>query len=150
MNWLRQRIGTLLEPLRRRWLELRKPLTLGQRGEKLALRYLRRKGYVIIAYSQRMRLGEIDLIAVDGKTLVFVEVKTRQSHDKGHPVEAITPHKQEKLTKLALVYLKRHDLLETPARFDVVAITWPADGSKPTIEHFINAFEPTGDGQMYS
>jgi len=128
----------------------RREQSLGQRGERAAERYLRRKGYIIVARGQRMRLGEIDLIAVDRGTLVFVEVKTRQSHEAGHPVEAITEHKQEKLTNLALVYMKRHDLLETPARFDVVAVTWPESGRSPEIEHFENAFEATGNWQMFS
>ena len=149
-RWLRQHAMLLLEPARRWWRELWRHPSLGERGERAAARYLRRKGYIIVAHSQRMRLGEIDLIAVDAQTLVFVEVKTRKSHDAGHPIEAITQRKQEKLTKLALVYLKRHDLLETPARFDCVAITWPDSARQPTIEHFVNAFEATGVGQMYS
>ena len=95
-------------------------------------------------------LGEFDLVAVDGRTVVFVEVKTRESHEAGHPVEAVDADKQARLTRLALAYLKRHDLLECPARFDVVAITWPERAGKPQIEHFANAFEPTGRGQMFS
>jgi putative endonuclease len=148
-HWFRQHVLLLADPLVQRWQGLWREPSLGERGERAAERYLRRKGYHIIARSQRMRLGEIDLIAVDGRTLVFVEVKTRRSHDMGHPVEAITPRKQQKLTKLALVYLKRHDLLETPARFDCVAVTWAKDTKRPDIEHFENAFESTGSGQMF-
>jgi putative endonuclease len=125
------------------------PKTLGQRGEAAAARYLKRLGYVIVARSSHIRRGEIDLIAVDGRTVVFVEVKTRVSHDAGHPAEAVDREKQHRLTRLAMVYLKRHHLLENPARFDVIAITWPSGQRRPTIEHFKNAFEPIGTGQMF-
>jgi putative endonuclease len=105
---------------------------------------------VIVARSQRNALGEIDLVAVDGRTIVFVEVKTRTSGEAGHPVEAVDADKQRRLTRLALGYLKRHDLLEYRARFDIVAVIWPPDASRPVIEHYRNAFEPSGTGQMFS
>ena len=105
--------------------------SLGQRGERAAERYLRRLGYKIVARRERGPLGELDLVAVDGRTVVFVEVKTRRSHDAGHPAEAVGAEKQRRLTRLALAYLKRHDLLEYTARFDVVAVTWPDDARKP-------------------
>src|SRR6266481_9093857 len=125
------------------------PKTLGQRGEAAAARFLKRLGYIIVARGSHIRRGEIDLIAVDGRTVVFVEVKTRVSHDAGHPAEAVDREKQRRLTRLAMVYLKRHHLLETSARFDVIAITWPKNQRRPTIEHFKNAFEPVGEGQMF-
>jgi Holliday junction resolvase-like predicted endonuclease len=74
--------------------------------------HLRERGYRILARQHSGGAGEIDLIALDGDCLVFVEVKTRTSRDAGHPTEAITPAKQKKLTDLALIYLKRHGLLE--------------------------------------
>ena len=123
---------------------------LGRRGEATAARMLRRQGYVIVARSERGGIGELDLVAVDRRTVVFVEVKTRRSHDAGHPAEAVDQLKQRRLTRLALAYLKRHDLLEYSARFDVVAITWPQGQRKPTIQHYKNAFEPVGQGQMFS
>ena len=126
-----------------------KPKTLGQRGEAAAERFLKRLGYVIIARGSHIRRGEIDLIAVDGRTVVFVEVKTRISHDAGHPAEAVDREKQRRLTRLAMVYLKRHHLLDNAARFDVIAVTWPAGRRQPVIEHFKNAFEPVGEGQMF-
>ena len=86
--------------------------SLGRRGERAAEPLLRRKGYKIVARGERGPLGELDLVAVDGRTVVFVEVKTRRSHDAGHPAEAVGPEKQQRLTRLALAYLKRHDLLE--------------------------------------
>jgi putative endonuclease len=122
---------------------------LGQRGEAAAARFLHRQGLTIVARSDRGRLGEIDLVAVDQRTVVFVEVKTRRSHEAGHPAEAVDRAKQRRLTRLALTYLKRHGLLENPARFDVVAVTWSDDAKPPVIEHFRNAFEPTGQWQLF-
>jgi putative endonuclease len=66
------------------------------------------------------------------------------------PDEAVDAGKQQRLTRLALAYLKRHDLLECSARFDVVGVTWPAGARRPTIEHFRNAFEAVGRGQLFS
>ena len=124
--------------------------SLGSRGEKAAARFLKRQGYVIVGRGERDRIGEIDLVAVDGKTIVFVEVKTRTSRDLGHPAEAVDGNKQRQLTRVALSYLRRHDLLEYRARFDVVAVIWPSDQRHPTIEHIKNAFEAVGSGQMFS
>jgi putative endonuclease len=139
--------STLLVRLRIAW---RRRQSLGRRGERAAERYLRRLGYKIVARRERGRLGEIDLVAVDGRTIVFIEVKTRRSHDAGHPAEAVGLEKQRRLTRLALAYLKRHDLLEYSARFDVMAITWPNGARRPVIEHIRNAFEAVGRGQMFS
>jgi len=128
-----------------RWF---RPRPLGKRGEALAARYLKRKGYKIVGRGEQTGRGELDLIAVDGRTIVFVEVKTRQSHEMGIPADAVDAEKQRKLTRCALTYLKRHDLLEHASRFDVVAVTWP-DGKPPEIQHYQNAFEATGSGQMF-
>jgi putative endonuclease len=128
-----------------------RPAPLGRRGEDAAARFLRRLGYVILARRQRDKIGgELDIIAVDRRTVVFVEVKTRQSHDAGHPADAVDDKKQRRLTRLALAYLRRHDLLECSARFDVVAVTWASPREAPRIEHFKNAFEPVGKGQFFS
>jgi putative endonuclease len=131
-----------------------KPKSLGARGEAAAARYLKRKGYKIVARGQRNRLGEIDLIAVDlaptRRSVVFVEVKTRTSDQAGRPDEAVDGRKQRKLTRVCLAYLKRHDLLECRARFDIVAVTWPPEAKEPKIEHFQSAFEAVGDGQFLS
>src|SRR4051794_40236267 len=92
----------------------------------------------IILRGYRTPRGEIDLIARDGNTLVFVEVKTRR---QGVPAEAVTPEKQRRLTLAALQFLKHHGLLKQPCRFDVVAIVWPDQDHAPVIEHIRNAFE---------
>lgn len=120
---------------------------LGARGEREAARFLRRQGMRILVRGYRTRLGEVDLIARDGSTLVFVEVKTRR---QGEPAEAVTVEKQRRLTLAALHFLKRHGLLETvPCRFDVVAIVWPEAQGTPRIDHFRAAFEAVGKGQFF-
>jgi putative endonuclease len=128
---------------------LLKPKPLGCRGEDAAVRYLKKLGYIIVARGHRDNIGELDLVAVDGRTVVFVEVKTRTSHDAGHPADAVDEGKQRRLTRLALSYMKRHDLWECQHRFDVVAVTWP-DRGKPIIEHYKNAFEATGFDGLFS
>ena len=126
------------------------PQPLGRRGEAAAARYLRRRGYKILARSDHLSPGELDLVALDGRTIVFIEVKTRQSADAGHPAEAVDAVKQRRLTRLAVTFLKRHGLLEGyPARFDVIAITWPSGRWRPTIEHFPNAFDAVGKWEFY-
>jgi putative endonuclease len=132
------------------WFRVFPPKTLGRRGEEAAARFLKRLGYKILARGRRLAPGELDLVALDGRTIVFVEVKTRTSADVGHPAEAVDAIKQRKLTRLAVTFLKRHQLLEYPARFDVVAITWPDGRGRPTIEHFKNAFDAVGEGELYS
>jgi putative endonuclease len=136
----------------RGWLSRRvfRKKSLGQRGEDAAARYLKRHGLRIIERGHDSPLGEIDIIAIDDRTVVFVEVKTRTSGDAGHPTEAIDATKQHRMTQAALAYLKSKRLLQNPARFDVVAVTWPADARTPAIEHYKNAFEPVGSGQFFS
>jgi putative endonuclease len=134
-----------------RWLRRIFPRrTLGQRGENEAARYLKRLGYRILARGRRLASGELDLVVLDGRTIVFVEVKTRTSQDVGHPAEAVDANKQRRLTRLAVTFMKRHGLLEYPSRFDVVAITWPEGRGRPQIEHFKNAFDAVGVGEFYS
>lgn len=122
---------------------------LGNKGERLAVRHLKRQGCRVLARQSRSRIGEIDIVALDGDCIVFVEVKTRSTHAAGHPAEAITFAKQKQLTRVALAWLKSRGLLEHRARFDVVAITW-GDGADPVVEHYKSAFEPVGRGQLFS
>ena len=119
---------------------------LGDRGERAAARFLRRQGLRVLMRGHRTRSGEIDLIARDGDTLVFVEVKARR---QGVPAEAVTPEKQRRITLAAMHFLRKHHLLEQRSRFDVVAIVWPDDRREPQIEHIRNAFEAVGRGQMF-
>lgn len=133
------------------WLPWRRPQpSLGKRGEAAAERFLVRRGCKMLARGEREKIGELDLVALDGEVIVFVEVKTRQSAEMGHPAEAVTTDKQRRITRAALSWLKRHGLLEYAARFDVIAVTWPENTRHPTIEHFPNAFEAQGAAGFYS
>jgi putative endonuclease len=132
------------------WLWGRAPRDLGAAGELAAARFLRRQGYHIVARRARDDLGELDLVAVDHGVVVFVEVKTRRTERTGHPAEAVGPHKQRRLTRAALAYLRRHRLREYPVRFDVVAVWWPPDARRPLIEHFPHAFEAAGSGSFFA
>ena len=130
LEWLARWLGSSRSPRRD---------LLGDRGENLAARHLRNKGYTIITRNFRCDLGEIDIVARDGKTLVFVEVKTRQSDDPS-PETQVDAAKQHQLTRAARFYLTRYGVPPPPARFDVVAIVWPA-GQPPQIRHARGAFE---------
>lgn len=135
----------------RGWMAERFPKkSLGDRGEDAAARFLKRQGYHILARHFDSPLGELDIVAVDGRTVVFVEVKTRRSEDAGRPSDAIDAHKEQRMTQAALGYLKSNRLMGYSARFDVVAITWPDDETRPAIEHFKNAFSAVGVGQFFS
>ncbi len=135
----------------RSWLADRfGPKSLGRRGEDAAARYLKRHGYRIIARGVRSRLGELDIVAADARTVVFVEVKTRSSGGAGHPTEAIDAVKQQRMTRAALAYLKGHGLLECRARFDVVSVLWPEGARRPEIELYRDAFPAAGEGQLFS
>jgi len=124
--------------------------SLGEQGEQLAEAYLRKQGMTIVGRRMKGKLGELDLIAVEKKTVVFIEVKTRRSTDAGHPADAVDATKQKRLTRLALGFLKRRGLLGHAARFDVVAVIWPADSTPPRLEHFRGAFFATGHDSLYS
>jgi putative endonuclease len=122
---------------------------LGRRGEQAAAAYLQRLGWRIVARGPRTRFSELDLVALDGRTVVFVEVKTRAADAVESALQAVDRGKQRRLAHAALAYLKRHGLLEQSARFDVIAVQWPAAAIRPTIEHIPNAFEPPGFGQFF-
>jgi putative endonuclease len=112
---------------------------LGQKSEQEAERFLRTLRYVIVARNYRCPLGEIDLIALDQKTLVFVEVRSTRSKIFGSPLESVKVLKQRKLIKTALHYLEGHKLVGRAVRFDVVGIQW--EGSVVRITHVKEAFE---------
>jgi putative endonuclease len=113
-------------------------LDLGKHGEKLAGDFLRKRKFRIVERNCRSKRGEIDIIAWDGNTLVFVEVKTRTSDDFAQPIQSVGFHKQQKLRRLADAYLSRHELPECEVRFDVVSVVEQA--GKVRIEHISNAF----------
>jgi putative endonuclease len=112
---------------------------LGLRGEEIACAYLEKKNYTIVTRRFRMFHGEIDIIARDGTTLVFVEVKARADESFGRPEESVTPGKQRQVRKIALGYLLDNPLGDSARRFDVIAILF-GDGDGYRLEHFVDAF----------
>jgi putative endonuclease len=116
----------------------------GQKGEAEAERYLRRKGYRIVARNLRSTLGELDLVAADGHVVVFIEVKARQTAEYGGAIHAVHRRKQQKLVRLASQFLAQRHWMERSCRFDVVLLE--AAGSEVfNIEHIQNAFEVSSD-----
>jgi putative endonuclease len=116
---------------------------LGASGEDVAAEHLEGRGFRIVERNVRLGRGEIDLIAVDAGTVVFVEVKGNRGRRFGAPEEMVTGVKQRRLTRLATWYLQRRGWLGRPARFDVVAVDWDA-GGLAAVRHFPNAFPASG------
>lgn len=98
----------------------------------------------------RYLCGELDLVALDGDVIVFVEVKTRSSKQRGLPADAIDRKKQARTTLAALTYLKSKRLLDRRTRFDVVAVLWPAGAAEPEIKHYRAAFQASASHGMFS
>ncbi len=115
-------------------------VSLGGRGEMVGTAYLAEKGYKILETNYRCPLGEIDVVAVKGERIIFVEIKTRSGEHFGRPEESVHGFKQRKLTQLAHWYLKDKKLLNKPAGFAVLAITWK-EKDNPQIRLIENAFE---------
>lgn len=113
--------------------------SLGQRGEETAAKYLIKSNFDIVERGFRLFRGEIDIIARDGDTLVFVEVKARADETFGRPEDSVTPAKQRQIRRIATGYLVERRLGDVPCRFDVVSILFHEDGSHRLI-HFRDAF----------
>jgi putative endonuclease len=118
----------------------KKSKLLGKRGEELAGKFLKRKGYKIIEFNYRCPLGELDIVAEDHGVLVFVEVKTRHSAEFGPPQAAVTLTKQQRIARIAQNYLAHKELWGVDCRFDVVAISHAADNQAEQIELIKDAF----------
>lgn len=114
---------------------------IGSDGESLARQYLTARGYRVLEENFRCRLGEIDLIAQEGKTICFIEVKARRSLAQGQPYEAVNFRKKRKLSQMAVFYLKhKFNSLEIPSRFDVISIVQDKNNA-PSIQHIKSAFD---------
>lgn len=111
----------------------------GNKSEKAAVKYLRKAGYKILETNYRSKFGEIDIIAMDKKSIVFIEVKARKSETFGTPLEAVNSKKQKRISMVALNYLKQKDKISCKARFDVVGIKITKNNSE--IKLIKNAFE---------
>ena len=130
------------KPWWRRWF--------GTRSERAAARHLKRQGFRILARNYTCPHGELDLVAVEGRCVVFVEVRSTGGDDPLRPALSVDQEKQRRLTELALYYLRQLRLLDCMARFDVLAISWPPGKREPVIVHYRQAFEAVGRFQMYS
>ena len=130
------------QPWWRRWF--------GTRSERAAARFLRRAGFRILRRNYRCPHGEIDLVAAEGGCVVFVEVRSTGRQDTERPAASVDEAKQRRLSRLALHFLQKHRLLEEPARFDVLVVSWPEGQREPRIIHYRQAFEAVGRFQMYS
>jgi putative endonuclease len=116
-----------------RWYEelpWRKRIPLGQRGEGIARRHLRRCGYLILARNYRASGAEVDLVALDASQLVFIEVKARSDHEAGLPQEAVDDHKREQIRRAAEAYVTSRRAQGVETRFDVIAITGTGRGRR--------------------
>jgi putative endonuclease len=129
-------------PWWRRWF--------GNRSERAAARFLRGLGYRILVCNYTCSHGELDLIALDGACIVFVEVRSTEQDEATRPALSVDAAKQRRLTDLALHFLQRHRLLGKAARFDVLAVSWPPGKREPEITHYPHAFEAVGRFQMHS
>jgi putative endonuclease len=116
---------------------------LGKMGEDFAVDALLERGYAILARRYRTRYGEIDIVADDRGTIVFVEVRARTTSEFGTAAESLTPAKRRKVTAMAVDYLARNHLTNRPCRFDVVAID-DALSPSPTITVYEGAFDAVG------
>ncbi len=113
--------------------------TVGADYEKIVGSYLEDKGYTIVEYNYRCKLGEIDLIAKYQDTLVFCEVKYRKNVSKGHPLEAVGSKKRRIISNCAIWYITQHQIVNCSMRFDVIGIL------KDEIFHVEQAFDYVGD-----
>jgi len=116
---------------------------LGRAGEALAARHLEGRGYRILERGFRTRNGEIDLVAADGGTVVFVEVKARSGAACGRPAEAVDGRKQYRLLRAARIWLHRHGATDAPCRFDVIEVL-SAPGGEVVANHILDAFQEGG------
>lgn len=118
---------------------LAKHLNLGYRGELAAADFLRRLGYQIVCHGYETADGELDLIAIDGDVVVYVEVKTLK-RPGSRPEAAVHRRKRQQLIKLARSFAASRGLLHHRSRFDVVAVIWPDPDQEPEIRHHRQAF----------
>lgn len=113
----------------------------GHHAETLAAARLEAMGLRVVARNWRRPEAELDIVADDGGTCVFVEVRSRTGEDHGHPLEAITPRKRARVVRAARLYLDQERPAAGGYRFDVVAVTFWTDGREPDVVHVPNAFE---------
>lgn len=130
-------------PWWRRWF--------GRRSERAAARYLRKRGCRILAANVADPAGELDLIVLDGQTLVVVEVRSTAGDDLEKTAASVDLRKQRKITDATVRFLARRRLLEgVNVRFDVLVLSWPANAREPVVRHYPHAFEAVGRFQFHN
>jgi len=134
--------GSPKQPWWRRWF--------GTRSERAAEQFLLKKKHRVLVRNWKCALGELDLVTRDGDTLVFVEVRSTESSNTELPALSVDVQKQQRLTRLALAFMKRYGVLDVAARFDVVIVAWPKGAKNPRIDHQPSAFPAVGQFRMYS
>jgi putative endonuclease len=112
----------------------------GREGEEIAAAYLESKGYTLLEQNYFFERAEVDIVAHDGKSIIFVEVKMRKNTTFGKPAESITQKKQQLVMKAARAWLYERKMSGSPVRFDVIAIV-KQPGGAPDIQHFEHAFQ---------
>ncbi|VTS07324.1 YraN family protein [Tuwongella immobilis] len=127
-------------PWWRRWF--------GRRSERAAAAYLRGLGWAIVAWNEENAGGELDLVAVDDRTIVIVEVRSTEGDDTERTAASVDLSKQQRLTRAALAWLQAKRLLDAPIRFDVLILSWPTGQANPRITHHRHAFEAVGRYQQ--
>jgi putative endonuclease len=131
--------AVVLSLLRRRHRYPQDNIALGAAGERVARRFLKRLGYRILGRNYRCPAGELDLIALDGETIVFAEVRTRRDTTDNDPIDWVPPPKQRQVAKVARYYIHHKNAHERPCRFDVLAVVL-RDGHPPEVHHYPEAF----------
>ena len=129
-------------PVWRRWF--------GLRSERAAAKYLRRQGFRILGRNIDDRLGEIDLLALEGKSVVVVEVRSSESKSFDELAATVNLEKQRRITDATLRFVQRRKLYDVNVRFDVLALRWPAGAREPEVRHYRHAFQAVGKYQFRS
>ncbi|HVK13468.1 MAG TPA: YraN family protein [Gemmataceae bacterium] len=127
-------------PVWRRWF--------GLRSERAAAKYLRRQGFRILGRNVDDRLGEIDLLALDGKSIVVVEVRSSESKSFDELAATVNMEKQRRITDATHRFVQRRKLYDVNVRFDVLALRWPAGAREPEVRHYRHAFQAVGKYQF--
>lgn len=133
-------VTTFINLFKQRNTEAPHTRSKGTKGELLAVKFLKKKGYKILQRNYRCRTGEIDIVCYDHETIVFVEVKTRHSDTYGPPELSVTEAKKRQIVRVASHYVANHKIEGIDLRFDVVSIFYSPDKKQPTINLFRNAF----------
>ena len=129
-------------PIWRRWF--------GRRAERFAAKYLRRQGCRILGRNVDDRLGEIDLLALDGQTIVVVEVRSSETKTFDELAATVNYEKQRRLTDATPRFVQRRKLWNVGVRFDVIALRWPPGAREPEVRHYRHAFQSVGKYQFHS